>query len=571
MPREWIVLLPFVWFHSTCGSRARSDNEMSESTSQWARLDALTRSDPNFSAIAPELEHKIDDLIEAPVPANTDKVFVKFIKRFTKYFKRAVSQKTSNVADALLWFRRKPTSAQLEEFGNDSYTSTSSVGASNPLDFVRQQSRCSGLYFIFRDWLVNVVQNILEGTLQSFTTLAKDILETGSLRQFLHSIWKMFKRVAQAPDLKRSISSLLHEAYRELHSCIGQPKHQSEDQLKSSLLEQGEWAPARSKATKGAKSTKQRKRPQRNSRKQSKRPQLSLNAGNVMQTVKKEKERTLGKKVPLLDRSLSDFLPQVFPSFIIKRLVPRKWSMLFVGIFVDLVGMLNALGVLTPPYGPVFAGFWWVFSVIWMNDFYDGSTNLASLSLFETFLPSLEVLPSACVAWLFSYNWGPGFATARWAVGLPERTQTGLQSCPMPTLQQLKRHYTIVKDNMKGHIYVKCRSWRKIFSWSSHKVSCLDNECSGISGFCFVPNHCGSEKKPCKEIDDQNPLKCSHHTDRKAEARKAKREDAEAERRRQQKQAEKEEIIRMKVLAAMEKKKRTKKHKGAGKSRDRWR
>mmetsp|Transcript_107874 Transcript_107874/g.304969 ORF Transcript_107874/g.304969 Transcript_107874/m.304969 type:complete len:185 (+) Transcript_107874:2-556(+) len=82
------------------------------------------------------------------------------------------------------------------------------------------------------------------------------------------------------------------------------------------------------------------------------------------------------------------------------------------------------------------------------------------------------------------------------------------ESCPAMTLQHIRdRGYAVARDKNNGHLYLRCAANS---TGATQKASCVREECRGNRGlpWCFVANHCGGARGPCRSLDGQDPLGC---------------------------------------------------------------
>eukprot|EP00928_Gymnodinium_smaydae_P006496 TRINITY_DN12308_c0_g1_i3.p1 TRINITY_DN12308_c0_g1~~TRINITY_DN12308_c0_g1_i3.p1 ORF type:complete len:453 (+),score=67.51 TRINITY_DN12308_c0_g1_i3:78-1436(+) len=115
------------------------------------------------------------------------------------------------------------------------------------------------------------------------------------------------------------------------------------------------------------------------------------------------------------------------PSMITDPIKESRSAMLIVSVVIDVVGLLSYLGdfeIPMVPLGEVTDVAWAPLSFAFLQEFY-GSHVTAFFGELEEALPFDDVMPTAGLAWLFSYNNAPLFDVARFVMKLPDRTKYG--------------------------------------------------------------------------------------------------------------------------------------------------
>eukprot|EP00928_Gymnodinium_smaydae_P045573 TRINITY_DN30366_c0_g3_i3.p1 TRINITY_DN30366_c0_g3~~TRINITY_DN30366_c0_g3_i3.p1 ORF type:complete len:508 (+),score=42.26 TRINITY_DN30366_c0_g3_i3:137-1525(+) len=402
-------------------------------------------------------------------------------------FPTALSSLLAKVKSMKTKSSEAPENAELQ-FAKAASTVTTSGSA--PVQAVSTQTGeqvdkpCRGLVKTFMQWVKNFVSDVFHGRLDSLTQIVKHNLRTRrpGFKGFLVSVWKTLVDLLRDPKVQSAFLSIREALKHEVMHCRSS-KRAGRKKINvngSSLL-----------AVEGAASFE-----------------------NTPENSKKSTGTDIegGKKTPSIASipSWTNFIPRIVPPPMVKWLVVRKWKMAFISMFIDLVGVSSNLLLMLGPIGPMISTAWAPVSAVWLKDMYNGSSRLFGLGIIEEMLPFVDILPTASIAWLYSYNRGRAFDGVRTMLNLPDRSRVGSKSCSEETLVSMKEKYVIKKDNEAGHVYLRCKRRKFLRRRKWQKASCVKEECGGNAGFCFVKNHCGGLRAgACIALKNQNPLKCA--------------------------------------------------------------
>eukprot|EP00928_Gymnodinium_smaydae_P034427 TRINITY_DN24399_c0_g1_i1.p1 TRINITY_DN24399_c0_g1~~TRINITY_DN24399_c0_g1_i1.p1 ORF type:complete len:572 (-),score=46.80 TRINITY_DN24399_c0_g1_i1:112-1827(-) len=457
---------------------------------------------------------------------------------FTLFLKSLVSSAASKASD---FISQGPTLSEQAIARTASETNLSRD------DVLSLMISCKRLPKVIGKWIVKTVLKGSKGKLKELTKAKRGDTETRSFTEFVRNVWAMLKTFVQEGEATSLVKGFVKDIRRTIEQCAKDDRHFSEaGKLDSGFVDrQTAQTPRAHEHGKDNETSHQAKTKKHKKRKRSKSSKKELKRSrtpdegasstslvektSALERIKFETRSAFGHAFDFIfDTIFEEYMPDIAPRFLRKRLVPQKWKMFQACLMVDLIGIAANLGFLPPPFSQLLGLIWFVVQMLWINAMFDGSKKIIAFQVANELLLPIDLFPVSTACWFFSYTNGPGHSPIRKLMSLPDRTVAGRQSCPMSVLLRIKRDYKIVKDNQKGHIYLKCRSF---FAMHKAKASCLEEDCGGLGGFCFVPKHCGKEKNRCEELEDQNPLRCSSSTEQGAIERihERKRQNGDAE------------------------------------------
>eukprot|EP00928_Gymnodinium_smaydae_P016174 TRINITY_DN16029_c0_g1_i1.p1 TRINITY_DN16029_c0_g1~~TRINITY_DN16029_c0_g1_i1.p1 ORF type:complete len:504 (+),score=128.97 TRINITY_DN16029_c0_g1_i1:66-1514(+) len=353
---------------------------------------------------------------------------------------------------------------------------------------------------IMESWLTRVMVEAGDGKWQSLVNTIRDHATMGfiSLQDFLEKIWGIMKSFLRDRNLRAKMGKLLTQINNNLRGLAKKlsgrggkgPNADADAGVENADIP---TLPKRRPAWLG------RFLPGKRGAAARARSQSAVGAGGESA---KSLQRSSSAPVALLEEEaeVRAFVPPETKA----KLVVDKYTMLVLSVIVDLVGMSSyAADVIAMMGETVVDAAWAPLQALWLLEMFDGSKTIAAIGFLEEALPFMDVVPTASLAWLFSYMNVIGFGPIRTLLSLPDRTEVGLKPCSESVYGNIQKKYEIVKDNKKGHLYLQCKGGKK-----RHKASCVEDECTKEHGWCFVDNSCGGLKKGrCQEIF-YDPIPC---------------------------------------------------------------
>eukprot|EP00928_Gymnodinium_smaydae_P039005 TRINITY_DN26750_c0_g2_i1.p1 TRINITY_DN26750_c0_g2~~TRINITY_DN26750_c0_g2_i1.p1 ORF type:complete len:539 (-),score=72.03 TRINITY_DN26750_c0_g2_i1:186-1634(-) len=388
------------------------------------------------------------------------------MSRFTSSFARLKRSKET----------RKPSDDAWERAASESNLSKESLRS--------LMKKCSNLTEVLVKWIIGAAKDAVDGKLKDLSARIRNQTDTHSPNKFLQSVWRVMREYIETGEAKSMLMEMQEDLRQAIDLCS------DPDRSPDPPAENG----GNENVTDSSGSTSLLA--------------LSDQFGASAST-------------RFIDEMFEEYMPDVIPPFLKKILVPQIWKMFQACVVVDLVGLGSAIGWVPPPFGQLIALVWsLVAQPLWLNAMFDGSKKLMFFGFLDNLWFKFDVIPVSSLAWFFSYWNTPLSPPVRKVMSLPDRSVIGSRSCQLSVLTRIKRDYQIMKDNQEGHLYLKCKG---LFNYRWAKASCLDDDCGGLGGFCFVANKCGSAAKPCQELKDQDPLKCSENTARLALERRTEK------------------------------------------------
>jgi len=327
------------------------------------------------------------------------------------------------------------------------------------------------IYNMMREWLVSLCSWAAEGGLDDVVDFVKDGLATAftSVKDLLNKVWSFFERIVEKTQIKERLSSMLKKA-KEVAQSI----------LRSS--------------NSGLKST-----------------DVPLIAPWDSSFLALEQNQSSSAHLDAAEVSSLELRGLIKNSTVIEAIVPNKYLMLVLSVVIDAIGMSSYAADTAMMLGEVLDLAWAPLQALWLRDFFDGSWTITTIGFLEEILPFTDALPTASLAWVFSYNNFLGCGLFRGILWLPDRSMIGYGACTQSTLADIAaKGYKVKKSKSKGHLYLKCKHGSRVEAKQGNrqKASCVEKECDAKSNWCFVKNHCGGLKGACRELDDQDILEC---------------------------------------------------------------